>query len=156
VVARLGSVSLPGDVVGEPLYAGELRVVAGASSPFVRRRRIALAELARATWILSRNELGPATPVVEAFEAAQLAMPQRLIVSGSLSLRYNLLSSGAMVTVIPESLLRYNRHPAVAHELPVPLPVWRIPVMVLTLRGRPLAPAAHLLVDTIRGLARAL
>ncbi len=155
VVARPVQLPLPAEVEGEALFCDQLLVAVGPQSPFASRRRIALAELADETWIVSRNELMSEGPLGEAFAAAGLEMPRRHIVSGSLHTRYNLIETGRFVTVVPHSLLPFTHHRQL-RILPIELPRWQTATMVLTLRGRTLAAAAQLFLATLRELAQSL
>lgn len=156
VVARPYRVPLPPGVDGEPLFCDHMRVVVGRASPFAKRRRIELDELVDAHWILSRNEVMPEAPLPEALTARGLAVPQRVINSGSLMARYNLLDTGRFVTMVPHSLLPFGRHREMSKVLPVTLPPWRTPTMILTLHGRTLGPAAQLFLAKLRELAKPL
>lgn len=156
VVARPASLPLPPDVAGEPLFFDHLRVVVGAESRFAKRRRIGLAELMDETWIFSRNEVSPQSPVVEAFAAAGLPLPSRLVMSGSLNLRLRLLQSGRFVALVPHSLLPFWKPGIVTRQLPIELPAWRTATTIMTLRDRRLSPAAQLFVNTLKTLARPL
>jgi DNA-binding transcriptional LysR family regulator len=133
-----------------------LRIVVGHKHRLARKRRLALAELGEEPWILSRNELTPDSPVAEAFASAGLAIPQGIVTSSSLHTRFTLLESGRYVTVVPSSLLRFGEHRTRLHVVPVALPIWKMPVMVLTVRGRTLGPTVHLFLDMVRKLSRAL
>ncbi|MDF3834199.1 LysR family transcriptional regulator [Cupriavidus basilensis] len=156
VVARPYKLPLPPGIDGEPLFHDHMRVVVGHAGPFAKRRRIELDELVDAHWILSRNEVMPETPLPEALAARGLAMPQRVIHSGSLMARYSLLDTGRFVTMVPHSLLPFGRHREMFKVLPIALPPWRTPTMILTLRGRTLGPAAQLFLSVLRELAQPL
>jgi DNA-binding transcriptional LysR family regulator len=154
VVARPLSLPLPAGVEGEPLFFDRLFVVAGKAHPLARRKRLNLRELADEGWILSRNEVMPESPVAQAFAAAGLESPQRVVISGSLNSRYNLLETGRFLTCIPHSLLPFSREKRGLIVLPLELPVWHTATMILTLRGRALSPAAELFLVRLRELAR--
>jgi DNA-binding transcriptional LysR family regulator len=156
IVARPLHLPLPAEVDGEDLFCDQLLVAVGPQSPFAGRRRLTLADLADETWIVSRNELMREGPLGEAFAAAGLEMPRRHIVSGSLHTRYNLIETGRFVTLVPHSLLPFTAHRERLRILPIELPRWRTATMVLTLRGRTLAPAAELFLATLRELAQPL
>jgi len=94
VLARPYRTPLPAGIDGEPLFRDHMHVVVGRSNPLAHRRRVALSDLCDEYWILSRNELIPESPVSEAFAAQRLEMPTRVISSGSLMARYNLIDSG--------------------------------------------------------------
>lgn len=157
VVARHVTPRLPPDLEGESLFHDHLKVVVGATHPLARRRRLALAELADERWILGGNETLADGPVGIAFAAAGAVFPpRRLVVSGSLHTRYTLLRTGTFVTVVPHSLLPFGGHQAAFRVLPVVLPPWHSPTMIMRLRGRTLGPAAERFLETLRELARPL
>ncbi len=156
VVARPLSLPLQPDIEGEPLFHDKLRVAVGPKHALARRRRVALADLQDAHWILSRNEVMPGTPVPMAFAAAGLEFPQHVITSGSLDMRHTLLASGRFVTCVPHSLLPFIRLEGSYHILPVELPPWPTATMILKLRGRAMAPVVEAFLETLRGLARPL
>lgn len=155
VVARPLSLPLPAGVEGEALFCDRLLVVAGKTHPLARRRKLTMAELADEGWILSRNEVMPESPVALAFAAAGLENPRRIVISGSLNSRYNLLETGRFVTCIPHSLLPFSRERTRLSILPIGLPAWQTATMVLTLKGRTLSPAAGLFLEQLREMARA-
>lgn len=155
-IARPASLPLPADIEGEPLFNDQLRVAVGPQHPLARRRKLSLADLLDEQWILSRLEVRPGTPVPLAFAEAGLPMPQRIVVTGSLYMRQNMLAGGRFVTCVPHSVLPFAKVRSAFHILPVELPLWRTPTMILKLRGRNLGPAAELFLDTLRELAKPL
>lgn len=157
VVCRPVTMPVPAEILGEPLFHDRLQLIVGASSPHARRRRIQLADLVEEQWILSTNEVSsPVSPVVLAFADAGLPMPRRVIVSGSLSLRYRLIDAGPSVTAVPHSLIPFLGKRQVLRVLPIRLATWRTPTMILTLRGRTMGPAAQRFLDRLRILASPL
>jgi DNA-binding transcriptional LysR family regulator len=155
VVSRPYSMPLPPGIDGEPLFHDRLLLIAGASSPHLRRRRVALADLVDDHWILSSNELtGSLSPVVQAFMDAGLSMPRRVIVSGSLHMRYNLIDSGRFVTAVPSSLIPFLDRRHAFRILPIEMKPWPTPTMILTVRGRTMGPAAERFLDRLRVLAK--
>ena len=156
VVARPLTTPLPPDVDGEPLFHDQLRVAVGPEHPFARRRKVALADLRDEHWILSRNEVMPGTPVPLAFEALGLPLPEHIVISGSLNMRQSMLASGRFVTCLPHSLLPFARIKGNFRVLPVELPPWATPTMVIKLRGRTPSAASEAFVETLRELARPL
>ena len=154
VIARPYQLPLPLGMVGEPLFTDRVRVVVGARSPFARRRRISLEELAGENWILSTNEVQSSSPIAEAFAAVGVPMPRVRMITGSLNMRQNIVPTGRFVTVMPHSLLHFARRRPELSILPIELPRWNTPTMILTLRNRTLGPAASIVMDQIRMLAR--
>jgi DNA-binding transcriptional LysR family regulator len=153
VLARPYHLPLEAGLAGEALFTDRLRVVVGGASPFARRRRIGLRDLVDEAWILSGNESGADSPVVEGFAAEGLPVPACSVTTASLNIRYNLLASGRFVTVMPHSLLHFVRHKADLRVLPVDLPRWRIPTMIITLKDRKVGPVAELFLKMVRELA---
>lgn len=156
VVARPFNPALPPDVQGEPLFADQLRVAVGRGHQLARKRRLRLADLAGEHWVLSHNEVMDSSPVACAFSAEGLPMPARVITSASLNTRLVLLETGRFVTVLPHSLLAFGNASKRLQLLPVRLPVWQVPTMILTLKGRTLVPAAELFQRTVRKLSETL
>jgi DNA-binding transcriptional LysR family regulator len=156
VVARPLTLPLPPDIEGEQLFHDQLRVAVGPEHSFARRRKLSLADLLDEHWILSRNEVMPGTPVPLAFAEAGLPMPQRIIITGSLNMRQNMLARGRFVTCVPHSMLPFAQLRGNFHILPIQLPLWQTPTMVLKLQGRNLGPAAEAFLDTLRELSRPL
>lgn len=156
VVARPLALPLPPEIEGEPLFHDQLHVVVGHQHPMARRRKLSLRDLAGEHWILSRNETMPESPVAQAHAAQGLPMPERLVASGSLHTRYLLLERGHFVTVVPHSLLPFSDHRRRVRILPIALPRWSTPTMVLTVKGRDHGPAAELFLSALRTKARAL
>lgn len=155
-VIRPAVLPLRPDIEGEPLYHEQLFVVVGPDHPFARRRKLALAELLDAHWILSRNERMPGTPVVQAFAQAGLPMPERVIEAGTLGLRHRLLIGGHFVTCMPHTVVPFVRRHMGLRTLPVALPRWAEPTMVLWLRGRVPAPATRACLAALREAAASL
>lgn len=136
----------------EPLMHERLLVVTAASNPWARRRGLGLAELAEAPWIIAQPELILQSPVVRAFAAAGLALPERLIVSDSLILRLSLLPQGRHLTFMPDSAVAMAPRPPWLRVLPVEMPRWDLPVVVARLRHRRLSPAAELFLEEARAV----
>lgn len=156
VVARPLNRVLPASMEGETLFHDRLLIVSGRQGSFARKRRLALGDLADAHWIVGRNELEPGSPLINALHAAQMDVPSKVIRSGSLHTRFRLLQSrGDFVTLVPDSLLAFSSQAASQLKvLPVELPMWSSPTMIITIRGRALPPTAVLFIETLRQLAK--
>lgn len=156
VVARPWAHELPADIDAEVLLYDRLLVVAGAGHPLARRRKLALDELLHQSWVLSRNEVQTDSPVELALREQGLPMPVRVVVSGSLPLRMNLLGQGRFITCIPHSLMPFLDNRSTLRVLPVRLAPWQTATMIMTLRDRVLPPAAQLFLARLRERARPL
>jgi DNA-binding transcriptional LysR family regulator len=156
VLGRLGAPFTEEDLHAEILYQEILCVLAAAASPWARRRKIDLSELADESWLLAPpNEL-PGSLVREAFQASGLKLPQPKIVSHSLHLRNRLLATGRYLTVMPRSLLHFTDLAASLRALPVKLPIEPRPVAIVTLKDRTLSPVAKLFIDCAREVTKPL
>ena len=149
---------LPGgpesDMNSEPLFNEKFVIVAGPGSKWLQRRKLALADLIDAPWILSRFELVPGAPLFEAFTG--LTFPRAIIFSNSLSLRTKLLADGRFLTLVPGSVLQFGSKHLQFKPLPVRLPPSPLPVVITTLKNRMLSPMAQLFIERIRELVKPL
>jgi DNA-binding transcriptional LysR family regulator len=78
------------------------------------------------------------------------------VMTGSLNMRQNLLASGSFVTCVPHSLLPFGNARMHFRVLPIELPLWHTPTMILTIRGHDIGAAARMFLATLRELARPL
>jgi DNA-binding transcriptional LysR family regulator len=156
VVARPSSLPLPAELQSEALFTDSVSVVVGRTHPHANRRRIALDELADENWILSTNEVLAGSPVSQAFEAVGRQPPRARVVTGSLNIRHNLLATGRFVTVMPSSLLHFARPNPSIRVLPIEMPSWRAPTMILSMKERRLGPASQAVLEAIRDMAATL
>lgn len=139
----------------DPLCYDELLVVVGARSSWARRRKVRLADLRDAPWIIAQREMQPGNPVSEAFRLAG-GPPAVIVESDSLNLRHGLLATGRFVTVIPHSALHYGMQRTSLKVLPIELPRWRRPISVVTLKGRIVSPISQLFIQCLQETAKVL
>jgi len=144
------------DLEAEPLFCEQLLVAAGPRSKWASRRKIALAQLVDEPWIQAHHEVEPGAPTFEAFRSCGLELPRVRIFSNSLNLRYSLLATGRFLTMVPASVLQFSPGRALLKVLPVKIPRWRLPYVIITLKNRTLSPAAQLFVDCVREIAKPL
>jgi DNA-binding transcriptional LysR family regulator len=150
VVESFGEFEYAEDLNVEKLLDDHLLVVAGARSPWAARRRIDLAELAEAPWILPANSWN-SLRVEEAFAAIGMKMPDVAVNTFSVALRSHLLATGRFVAAIPASTQRANASPL--KVLPVKLPNKPWPVAMITLKNRTLSPAVQHFLEDARAAA---
>jgi Transcriptional regulator len=144
------------DLDVEVLFNDETLVVADAQSPWVRRRKIDLAELVDEHWILPPANTTNGMVVMEAFRARGLKQPRVRLVTFSVALRTNLLTSGQHLTVFPRSMMDLYAERMSVKVLPVKLPAPEWPTVLVTLKNRTLNPAVRLFVDQVRAEFRSL
>lgn len=151
---------LPGpaesDMHEEELFHERLMIVTSTNSPWAKRRKVSISDLAAEQWILAPHEAEPGAPIFEGFRTAGVAMPEVNILSYSLSLRYSLLTSGRFITAIPASAIAFGPMRRFLKVLPVKLPVWQRPTILLTLKDRSLSPPAEVFMNCVRDLSKSL
>jgi len=153
VVARMWTQASEPDLDAEILFDDQVFVVAGPGNKWLGRRKLALAELVDAHWLLAPVDSDPGSPVFAIFHALGLAVPRAAVVSYSLNVRTSLLATGRFLAIIPASVLRFGPTPSVLKVLPCALPPSVQPVAVTTLKNRMLSPTAKLFIDSARALA---
>jgi|SRR5947209_8306688 len=153
VVARMWTQASEPDLDAEVLFDDQVFVVAGPGNEWLGRRKLALAELVDAHWLLAPVDSDPGSPVFAIFHALGLAVPRAAVVSYSLNVRTSLLATGRFLAIIPASVLRFGPTPSVLKVLPCALPPSVQPVAVTTLKNRMLSPTAKLFIDSARELA---
>jgi len=135
------------DLNVETLFDDQLCVVAGVRSPWSRRRKIELAELADESWQLSAlNE--------RQLKEAGLKITQPKIISFSYHLRGNLLATGRYLSVVPRSLLQFGNFGTSLKVLPVKLPIHTRSVAIVTLTGRTSSPVTKLFIECARQIVK--
>ncbi len=134
----------------EKLLDDHLAIVASRTSAWASRRKLSLADLVDAQWMLPANSWN-GLRVREAFAAIGLEMPPIAMDTFSLALRRELLATGRFVSAIPVSTLRHDDSLKV---LPVELPKKPWPVLMVTLKSRTLGPAVQRFIETARLAAR--
>jgi DNA-binding transcriptional LysR family regulator len=155
LIVRKYATRLPDELSFEALYDDPFVVTVGAQSPWARRRKVELAELADEWWAMPPPESEPGSFFAEIFRAKGLDYPRAKVVSFPIGMRTSLLTTGRFVTILPLSVLRFPAKPSTIKELPIELPTVG-PVGVATLKNRALSPSARLFVDSAREIAKPL
>jgi DNA-binding transcriptional LysR family regulator len=156
VLGRIAHPFREDDLQADVLYQERLSIVAGANSPWARRRKIDLADLVDERWILLPQNNLPGSLVADAFRARGLKPPEATVSAFSIQMRDRLLATGRYLSVVPDSVLHFAGDRLSFRPLPVKLPIHPRPVAVVTLRDRTLSPVAQLLIDRARKLTRSL
>lgn len=126
-------------------------VMASKGSKWARTRKVNLANLADATWILPPPTSEPGRLVAEALRRDGLD-PQRRVTAFSIPLALHLLATGPYVAVLPQIMAQLSAHLALK-VLPVNFPPIRRPVGIVTLKGRSVGPSAKHFMDCAREVA---
>jgi DNA-binding transcriptional LysR family regulator len=139
----------------EILFDDPHRVVVGAGSPWARRRKMTLAELANEPWTFASNQVIREL-MTEAFQACGCEIPRERVTASSILLRNHLLATGRFLTVLPDSVLRYNAKLWSLKALPIDLGVKPRCVAILTLKNRALSPVVQLFLEQVRAVAKTM
>jgi DNA-binding transcriptional LysR family regulator len=140
----------------ESLFESPYLVAAGTGNPWVKRRRIALADLMGELWALPPPDDAFGPFVLDAFRAAGLDYPHATVIGASHDLRINLLRTGRYLSILPEFLLRFpTEHPFI-RKLPVELPIASAPIGIIMLKNRTPSPVVQSFIDCARDVAKPL
>jgi len=131
-------------------------VATGAQSPWARRRRIGLAELANESWVLPPPGSWIGSVAREAFRASGLDYPRATVVTDSPQVRISLLETGRFVTIFPASAMKFPAGRSEIKVLPVELPMARLANGIVTLKNRTPSPVAQLFIECAREVAKPL
>jgi DNA-binding transcriptional LysR family regulator len=140
----------------EFLFADSYVVAAGAKNPWVRRRRIELAELVDEPWTLSPPENVLGLVAREIFRANGLDFPHMTVATAAPEMRISLLATGRFLSIFPDAILRFPTGRPEVKVLPVKVPVAPVPVGIVTLKNRTLSPVARLFIEHAREVAKTL
>ena len=143
------------DLDVEILFEDPHRVVVGEGSPWAKRRKIALRDLAGEPWLFAANQV-IRDLVAEAFRLQGLEAPPESVTASSILLRNHLLATGRFVTILPDSVLRYNGERWGMKALPIDLGVAPRCAAAVTLRTRTLAPVGEVFLEHVRAASRAM
>ena len=140
----------------EFLFDDSFVVVAGAQSPWVRRRTITLAELVNEPWVLPPPDSLIGSVATEAFRASGLEYPRATVFTATAEVRMGLLATGRLLTILATSILRFPTRRRELKILPVELPIASVPNGIFTLKNRTLSPVARLFIEHAREVAKPL
>ena len=155
-IARLPEAAAEDEVHAEILFEEPLVVVASTENPWVRRRRIKLAELVNEPWTWSGPGTMFDTLVVDAFRVSGLEPPRATVYAEAINMRIRLAATGPFLAVIPASPLKFHAEHASIKKLPIELPMTQRSVGIITLKKRALSPLAQLFIECAREVAKPL
>lgn len=141
---------LPADVVAEPLFDDTHVVMASTDSAWTRRRKLRLADLLEAPWVLPPVDSLARRRIDAAFAARGLAAPTAKVSTFSMPLCHQLLSGGNYLAILPRRASSLASHLAI-RPLNVDLPEIRRSIGIMTLKNRTLSPIARLFIEAARG-----
>lgn len=158
---ELGYADMPGpaseeDLNTEVLFEDPLAVVAGMENPWVRRRKVELAELLNEPWTWPEPGTHLDSLVVEAFRASGLKPPRATVYADAINLRTRLAATGPFLAVVPASMMRFPVQHTSIKMLSVELPTTHRKIGIVTLKNRTLSPLAQLFIESAREIVKPL
>jgi DNA-binding transcriptional LysR family regulator len=156
MIGRLPSPTPAADTEVQVLLHESGVVVAGLNNPWVRRRKIRLADLVDERWCLPPRNSFPGGWIANAFHASGLEVPRASVTVYSVLMQSALLSSGRFLSFLPATMLQFSTRRLSMKVLPVEMPVQMWPIGIVTLKGRTPNPAQRLLIDCAREVAAPL
>jgi DNA-binding transcriptional LysR family regulator len=144
------------DLHVQVLFDDQVVIAAGARSPWARRRKIDLADLADEPWILTERNTWTRTIIAEAFGSRGLKMPRVSLMSHSVLLRTNLVATGRFIAALPASVMHLYARRFSLTALPVEIPGKPWPVAVVTLKNRTMSPVVKLFIDHLQTFSKSL
>jgi DNA-binding transcriptional LysR family regulator len=156
VVNRMPGPLAEEDFDAEILYHDTIVVVAGANSPWTRRRNVQLADLVNEPWVLAKPDAPTWSPLMKAFQASGLKPPRVAVTTGSYHARFSLLTTGHFLSVRANLALKFQGKQPQIKPLPIELPMTLAPIAIITLKNRALSPLARLFIEHTRDVAKAL
>jgi len=154
MLGRLFRPTVDDDIDVEIVGLDRFFVVAGADSPWARRRRLSLDEVIGEPWIVNPSDNVVGSYFAEVFRRRGLDLPPRRVVSFSLDVRMHLLATGRYLTVLSKLVLQYNAARWSLKRLPIDLGIPEMPVAIFTLKNRTVSPVAHVFVEHARALIK--
>jgi len=153
-IIRISGPIVHRQLVVERLFEDSYLVAAGAQNPWMRRRRVQLADLVNEPWVLRPFDMLPGAFIAQVFRANGLPPPRATVFTMSINMHNRLLATGRYLGVLPSFSLRMpGAHPSLK-ALPVELPGTRQPTGIITVKNRALSPLAQLFLDRVRSVVK--
>ncbi|HKS61539.1 MAG TPA: LysR family transcriptional regulator [Xanthobacteraceae bacterium] len=140
----------------EMLFDERYSVVAAKKNRWARAARVRLIDLVNDPWIHMPAHNPLASLLDSAFQAENLATPKASVTCFSMHVRMHLLATGRFLTIVPESMLRYNEHRWSIARLPIKLRIAPRRGAIVTLKGRTLSPVVKNFIAHVRIIAQEL
>jgi DNA-binding transcriptional LysR family regulator len=144
------------EFVYQTLFDEELFVVAGSHSRWARRRKIELAQLLEAPWVLPEYDNPAGSLIAEGFHSIGIPPLKAQVVSNSLAIRVRLVVTKEFLTMLPGSMLHFGAKRLPVRALPVTLPIKSQRIEIVTLKNRTLSPVAKTFIECLRTIAKPL
>jgi DNA-binding transcriptional LysR family regulator len=143
ILGRVPERRMEKDIASETLFSERLHIVAGPRSPWLRPRKVTLAEIIGEPWVLPPVETIQGSLLADAFRSEGLQLPESCVSTVSMQLYMSLLSTGRYLAALPSSLLRFGPKELPVRRVPIKLQQAPWPVAIATLKNRMMNPVAE-------------
>jgi DNA-binding transcriptional LysR family regulator len=154
--ARIYGLVPEDDMHQEVLFEDPLVVVAGLDNPWIRRRKIKLADLVNEPWTWPSAHTLLDALVIDAFRASGLEPPRATVYASDINTRIRLAATGRFLAVVTANNAKSLATDAPIKVLPVELPTKHRHIGIITLKNRTLSPLALLFIERVREVAKSL
>jgi DNA-binding transcriptional LysR family regulator len=156
VITRATIARLLPDLSAEVLFHDRIEIVASATHPLTRRRKITLRDLLGERWVIGPPGSFLYQLLTEALQAKGLGMPQATIATLSIQLRLDLLQSGNFVTADSSSMMDHPGRKGRIKALSVELGDIAGPMAAVTLKGRQPSGPLKRFLNEARAIGKAI
>jgi len=156
IIGRISEPFAHNDLQVEPLYEENYHVVVSRHSAWARRRRIDLADLAAEPWLHMPPDNVISVLIARAFQKQRIEVPRERVASLSMHLRCHLVANAGFVTIMPNSMLRFNADRWGLKALPIDLGVRSRKVSIITLKNRTLSHVVELFIEQARATSKVM
>lgn len=125
-------------------------------SPWIRRRKIKLAELVNEPWTWPSARTMLDALVIDAFRARGLEAPRATVYASDVNTRLKLAATGRFLAVVTANNVKSLATDAPIKVLPVDLFTKHRQIGIISLKNRTLSPLALLFIERIREIAQSL
>ncbi len=153
VLGRLPIAMNEPDLVAEPMFDEPNVVVAGADSPWAKRRNLTLAQLIEDPWVLAQPGSLARSLQDNVFRNSGIEPPSATVQTVSLHLYMRLIETGRWLGLVPGSAMRLGGKHMRLKVLPVKTLSPPAPVGVVTVKYRTLTPLAERFIECARKVA---
>jgi len=153
VVTRLKQGPPEPDMNVEVLFDDPIFVAAGSNSPWAKRKRIRLSEIANEPWSHPpyTTMIGPI--IIEAFRRQGVEPPQS-VSCFNMQMHKALMATGRYLAILPSSLVRFGPERWSIKRLPIELSRGPAPIAVISLKNRMINPIAQLFLKCAREIVK--
>lgn len=150
IVARASSSRISAEIDAHVLSREPLCIVAAPQHPFAQTKNLSLSALIDSRWILPEAHSPLRRAIDATFALALLPPPHQAIEASSMIASIDLLQHGAMLAFMPTSIAQMFERAKIVCRLAVSVEDHLGCFSLISLKERPLSPAASLLSNAIK------